>query len=80
MNKFIALYFRYHSLKGDEFSSLQEAMEFLENGSDYNELQRVCILWDGKVTWINTISYTEAEVAELVKEYMSINPAARRDN
>jgi hypothetical protein len=63
MSVFKAVYFRHHTTQSEDFDTLQDALEFLEQGSDRNELSRLCVLWDGKISWVASF-YGEAVARE----------------
>lgn len=54
MSVFKAVYFRYHSTQSEDFDSLQDALAFLNDGSERNELSELCVLWDGKISWVSS--------------------------
>jgi hypothetical protein len=58
----IAVYYRHHCKESEKLSSLQDAIEFLEQGSDRNELCPCAIVWNNTV--INKFSLQTQEEAE----------------
>lgn len=70
MSVFKAIYYRHHGKKTEDFETLQDALNFLEHGADYNELSAFAILWDGKITWVN--DFYSMDIIELeCKEFLS---------
>jgi hypothetical protein len=70
MSVFKAVYYRYHTLKHEDFESFQEAMVFLDDGSDRNELSRLCIIWNGEISWVNNF-YDLDWIKKECKEFLT---------
>lgn len=65
-----AVYYRHHAKRCEEFSSLQAAIEFLQEGGDDNSLCAVAIIWEGKVIRKSSLETQESAEAEC-KEFMN---------
>lgn len=51
MKKYIAFYWQHFCAETEEFETLQEAIRFLEYGSDYGELYSVGVFLEDKLYW-----------------------------
>lgn len=68
--KATAVYYRHFLKRSEEFDSLQDAIAYLEDGGDRNELYAIAVIWEGRVIKQTSIE-TQEQVEAQCKEYMN---------